>query len=205
MPYKWLDWAKRIQSISQAGISFSTDVYDQERFQELQAISADIMAHYGHASFEYVHDLFQAEVGYMTPKLDVRGVIFREEKILLVKETHDQLWALPGGFCEIGISPKENIIKEVREETGFNVIPSQLLALFDSHKHPHPPQRHHYYKVFMLCSIIGGEMTTGIETKDVQFFRKEDLPLLSTRRNTLSQVEQMFAFLHDPKQPPFVD
>src|SRR5690606_7818977 len=116
MEYKWLEWAKRIQALSQAGLAFSKDVYDIERYEELRKISVEIMADHTDTEMEKVYDLFANETGYQTPKLDVRGAVFQNNQILLVQENHDGTWSLPGGFCDIGLSPSENIIKEIKEE-----------------------------------------------------------------------------------------
>lgn len=172
MQTKWLGRAQRIQAIAQAGLAFSKDVYDRERYEELMKLSVEMMADYSQTEIEVITDLWKGEKGYPTPKADVRGAVFRENQILLVREKHDELWSLPGGFCEIGLSPAENVIKEIKEESGYDTEPSRLLAVLDSHKHPHPPQPYHYYKIFIECSITGGQGETGIETNHAAFSRK---------------------------------
>lgn len=205
MSTKWLEWAKRIQSLSQAGLAYSKDVYDIERFEELRSISAEIMAEHTEVEMEKIKDLFASEKGYQTPKMDVRGAVFRDGKILLVKEKVDNKWALPGGFCDIGISPSENIAKEIQEESGFEAVPVKLLALLDMNKHGHPPQLYHYYKLFVQCEIVGGEATLGIETEGVDFFSASSLPELSLNRNTEDQIEMLFSFLHDAEKTAILD
>lgn len=135
MQTKWLGRAQRIQAIAQAGLAFSKDVYDRERYEELMKLSVEMMADYSQTEIEVITDLWKGEKGYPTPKADVRGAVFRENQILLVREKHDELWSLPGGFCEIGLSPAENVIKEIKEESGYDTEPSRLLAVLDSHKH----------------------------------------------------------------------
>ncbi|MBJ7935845.1 NUDIX hydrolase [Bacillus cereus] len=198
MQHKWLEWAKRIHSLSQAGLTFSKDIYDIERYQELHKISNEIMAEYTNLNLDKIEDLFANESGYPTPKIDVRGVVFQNNGILMVREKSDDKWALPGGFCEVGLSPSENAIKEIQEESGYSVIPIKLLAVLDMNYHPHPPQPYHYYKIFIQCEICGGQATTGIETKDVHFFQKDNLPQLSTNRNTESQIKMLFEFNENP-------
>ncbi|MCE7791231.1 NUDIX hydrolase [Salipaludibacillus sp. CUR1] len=205
MSYKWLDWAKRIQSVSQAGLAFSKDKYDIERYKELQTVSAEIMAEYTDLEAEKIIGLFNKESGYQTPKIDVRGAVFRNNKILLVHEKMDNKWSLPGGFCEVGLSPAENIIKEVKEEAGFDVNAARLLALLDMNKHPHPPQPYHYYKIFILCELAGGKAAAGLETKNVKFFREDKLPDLSQARNTEGQISMLFDFLKKPEKQTIVD
>lgn len=205
MSLKWLEWAKRIQSLSQAGLTFSKDVYDLERFEELRSISVEIMAEHTELEMEKIKGLFAIEKGYQTPKVDVRGAVFYEGKILMVKEKIDSRWALPGGFCDIGISPAENIVKEIKEESGYDVVPVKLLALLDMNKHPHPPQPYHYYKLFIQCEIIGGDAANGVETKGVDFFQENELPELSLNRNIEPQINMLFEFLRNPDKEAVFD
>ncbi|WP_102027687.1 NUDIX hydrolase [Salirhabdus sp. Marseille-P4669] len=205
MSYQWLEWAKRIQSIAQSGISFSKNIYDLERYEELRALSVEIMNGYTDLEMEKITELFANETGYQTPKVDVRGVVFKDNKILLVREIIDDKWSLPGGFCDIGISPSENIVKEMKEESGFRVRAKKLLALLDMNKHDHPPQLYHYYKIFIQCELIGGRAEAGVETNDVQFFKEEELPNLSTARNTKEQISMLFEFLRNPEKEAIFD
>ena len=205
MSVKWLEWARRIQAISQAGLAFSKDPYDRERYEELQSVSAEIFSEYSSMDIEKMEGLFKGELGYPTPKVDVRGAVFKEGKILLVKEKQEERWSLPGGFCEVGLSPAVNIVKEIKEESGYEATPKKLLALLDMNAHPHPPQPFHYYKIFIQCELVGGTASGGTETNAVQFFSEEQLPILSTGRNTESQIHMLFEFLHHPNKEVVMD
>lgn len=205
MSHKWLEWAKRIQALSQSGLTFTKDVYDIERYTELREISAEIMAEYTGLELEKIKGLFCNDLGYQTPKIDVRGVVFKDNQILMVREIIDDKWSLPGGFCDIGLSPAENIVKEIKEESGYDVVPIKLLALFDMNKHGHPPQAFHYYKLFFHCEIVGGHANIGMETKDIQFFSENNLPTLSMSRNTDTQIKAMFQTLNDLKSKTLFD
>lgn len=205
MSHKWLEWAKRIQSLSQTGITFSKDIYDIERYEELRNISAEIISEYTGLEMEKIKDLFTSEKGYQTPKIDVRGAVFKDDKILLVREKIDDRWSLPGGFCDIGLSPSENVVKEVKEESGYDVNAKKLIALLDMNKHSHPPQPYHYYKIFIQCELTGGKAETGLETKDVRFFSEKNLPKLSTGRNTEEQIYMLFDFLRNPNKVSIFD
>ncbi|GGB49783.1 NUDIX domain-containing protein [Virgibacillus dakarensis] len=205
MSYKWLKWAQRIQALSQSGLAFSKDKFDVERYLELHEISAEIMAEYTELNFQKVMNLFSNETGYQTPKVDVRGVVFKEDRILMVKEKIDDKWSLPGGFCDIGLSASENAVKEIKEEAGFDVTATRLLAILDMNHHAHPPQPYHYYKLFIRCKIVGGNAKTGIETKDINFFPEHDLPTLSTGRNTEHQLKMLFEFLRNPDKAAVFD
>ncbi|KRE83050.1 ADP-ribose pyrophosphatase [Paenibacillus sp. Soil766] len=202
---KWLDWAKQIQSIAQIGLTYSKDVYDLERFQALREISVDILDTYTLAGKETINLSFANESGYATPKVDIRGVVFEDDRILLVKEKADGAWALPGGWADIGYSPSEVAVKEIREEAGFEVLPIRLLAVLDKKFHNHPPEPYHIYKMFILCKIVGGEALVGVETSEVRFFGENELPELSAERNTVAQVRSMFDYVRDPDKAVRLD
>ncbi|MCA1054085.1 NUDIX hydrolase [Rossellomorea aquimaris] len=205
MEPKWLQWAKELQSISQASLTYSKDVYDLERFKRIREISVEIMSTYTALNASKIKDLFANETGYATPKVDIRAVIFREGKILMVRENTDGGWSLPGGWGDIGLTPGEVAVKEVKEESGFDVKAVKLLGVLDKTCHPHPPSPYHVYKLFILCEIVGGNAVEGIETSAVGFFREDELPQLSIDRNTESQIHMMFKHLHHPGEEVFFD
>lgn len=198
LPVKWLDWAKQMQSIAQIGLTYAKDVYDLERYESLRQLSIEVMDTYTFAGVEKINLSFANETGYATPKVDIRGVVFENEKILLVREKADGAWALPGGWADIGYSPSEVAVKEIKEESGFVSVPVKLLAVLDKKFHAHPPEPYHVYKMFILCQITGGQALGGVETSEVQFFGENELPELSTERNTAAQVRSMFTYLRDP-------
>ena len=205
MQLKWLEWAKQIQAISQNGLAYSKDIYDIERFEQLRDLSIEILREYTAVDSEQIRLLFANETGYATPKVDVRGVVFRDHQILLVRERLDGAWALPGGWADVGLSPKEVVVKEIREESGFEVEAVRLLGVIDKKFHPHPPSPSHVYKFFILCDIIGGEAKEGMETLQVGFFDEDSLPQLSTERNTEQQVRKLFDYLRNPGLDVFCD
>jgi ADP-ribose pyrophosphatase YjhB (NUDIX family) len=197
---KWLEWAKQIQAISQAGLTYSKDIYDLERFEQLRSLSIDILNEYTEVGTDKIKTLFASETGYATPKVDIRGVVFKEDRILLVKERMDGAWALPGGWADIGLSPKEVVVKEIMEESGFEVKPIRLLGILDKKFHDHPPEAFHIYKIFILCEITGGQAKEGMETLEVGFFEENHLPPLSIERNTEKQVKGLFEILRNPNK-----
>ncbi|MFJ7725316.1 NUDIX hydrolase [Neobacillus sp. NPDC097160] len=202
---KWLEWAKQLQSISQAGLTYSKDVYDLERFEQIRNISVEILSHYTGMDQLVLRDLFANETGYATPKVDIRAVVFRDQKILMVRENTDGNWSLPGGWGDIGLTPSEVAVKEVKEESGFDVRAIKLLGVLDKKCHPHPPSPYHVYKMFIQCEITGGQATKGIETNAVEFFAEKELPALSIARNTESQIKLVFKHLHNPQEPVYFD
>ncbi len=188
----WLDHIKRIQALAQSGLAYSDNQYDIERYEELRQISVEMAALLADTPVERVRGLFDCETGYQTPKVDVRGVIFREGCLLLVREKLDGLWTPPGGWADIGLSPRENVAKEVREEAGLVVEPLRLLAVLDKKNHPHPPSPWHTYKIFILCSDPGGEPVPGPEILEARFYGPEEIPPLSGTRITHGQLEMLF-------------
>jgi ADP-ribose pyrophosphatase YjhB (NUDIX family) len=205
MTFDWLNIAKRLEAIAQTGFTYSKDDYDKERYQEIRDISHKIFNHYTEAPVEKIQSLFSKENGYPTPKVDIRVVIFKNNQILLVKEKIDGLWALPGGWADIGYTPSEVAVKEVREEAGLEVIPIKLIAVFDKKCHAHPPSALHVYKIFILCDITGGSLEPGMETTEVAFFSRNKIPDLSVERNTMEQIHFLFDHEQNPELPTRFD
>ncbi|MCK0471045.1 NUDIX hydrolase [Halalkalibacter sp. APA_J-10(15)] len=205
MEPKWIEWAKQLQAIAQAGLTYSKDVYDLERFEMIRNLSVEIMAEYTEVDQDRIKELFTNETGYATPKVDIRAVVFQENKILMVKEKADSQWALPGGWGDIGLTPSEVAVKEAKEESGFEVKPVKLIGILDKKCHPHPPSPYHVYKIFIQCEIIRGQAKKGMETSEVEFFAENELPPLSIERNTESQIHWVFKHLHHPEEPVYVD
>src|SRR5271165_3269471 len=152
-----------------------------------------------------VLDLFACDAGYATPKVDVRGVVFQDGKILLVQERSDGKWTLPGDWADVGDSPADAVIREIREESGYETRATKLLALLDRNRHDHPPHVNHIYKVFIRCEIIGGSPTTSHEIQDVGFFAEDQIPELSLTRNVPSQIARMFEHYRQPDLPADFD
>jgi len=203
---QWLQWASEIQAISQAGLTYSQEPFDLQRYQRLQTLAAEMIAYQSFESFEKVQQLFLSENHYLTPKLDVRVAVIKDgNQILLVKEITDGKWSLPGGWADVNESPAQSAAKEVLEETGLTVNITKLFALFDKLKHPHPPELPHSYKAFFLADVTGGEITTSIETTQVRFFHQDQLPTLSLHRVVPSQIALAFTHFHQRDLPTVFD
>ena len=190
---EWLEILNKITGLAQSGLHYSKDVYDKERYTQLLEHVRRLMELKEIDTEGFIPQVLQ-DVGYATPKMDVRAVVFKDNKLLLAKETQDGLWSLPGGWADLGCSAAENVEKEVFEETGLIVKARKLLALMDRQKHPHPPMFLHVYKAFFWCELLGGELTPSIETSEVHFFAQDELPALSTARVTEQQIQQCFAW-----------
>lgn len=195
---KWIEWARQLQSIAQAGLHYSKDIYDIERFERIREISAEMLAGAADMPIEKVRDIFLCEKGYQTPKVDVRAAIIKDEKILLVRE-NDGRWSMPGGWADVGLSAAENAVKESREEAGAQVAPCRMVALLDWQKNNGRgiPAAISVYKVFILCSFLGGSFEENIETTESGWFPLDALPELGWQKNTPEQVKMCFDALHD--------
>jgi ADP-ribose pyrophosphatase YjhB (NUDIX family) len=206
MEPKWLEWAKRLQALSQNGLTYAKDPFDRERYEQIQHIAAEMLAEKADAKIEDVLDLFSREKDYATPKVDVRGAVFKDGKILLVKERSDGRWSLPGGWADVGESPSESVEREVWEESGFHVRAKRLAAVYDRGKHPHKPLMHyHIYKLFFICEITGGQATTSSETEQVAFFEESDLPELSITKILPEQIAKMFEYYRRDELTAYFD
>ncbi len=205
MSLDWLKIAKEIQSLAQAGLTYAQDKYDIDRYQQLRELSVRIVEEHSQEPYGKIKKNFAFEEGYQTPKVDIRGVVFRDGRILMVKESSDGLWTLPGGWADVNYSPFEIAAKEVWEEAGIRVTPTRLLAVFDKMKHKHPPDLYHVYKMFILCSDSGESVHPGLETSDVDWFRRDELPGLSPLRITREQILHMFDFYDNPQHDVMCD
>ncbi|MBV8885316.1 MAG: NUDIX hydrolase [Chroococcidiopsidaceae cyanobacterium CP_BM_RX_35] len=203
--YKWLEWAKRLEAIAQTGLAFTEGVYDIERYKSLRVIATEIMATYSNVAPSYVLDLFSQDVGYATPKVDVRAAVFRSDKLLFVKEKIDGCWTLPGGWADVGDSPSEVVVREVQEESGYLTRAVKLLAIYDRDKQGHPPFPYAVYKLHFLCELIGGSPSSSIETDEVAFFGKDEIPELSLSRVLPTQIARIFHHHRYPDLPTEFD
>jgi ADP-ribose pyrophosphatase YjhB (NUDIX family) len=208
---QWLMWARKLQALAQSGLAYTKNPFEIERYQAVREVASEIMAAHTELPVERVRDLFLEEGGYATPKVDVRGVVFRAEPdtgregILLVRELRDGLWTLPGGWADVGDSPAEATVREVYEESGYHTRAIKLLACYDRNKHGHPPYGFHIYKLFFECELLGGEATASAETADAAFFREDEIPSLSLPRVTPEQLVRFFAHHRHPEWPTDFD
>jgi ADP-ribose pyrophosphatase YjhB (NUDIX family) len=202
----WLKWARQLAALSQNGLTYVENPYDIERYEKVREIAAEMISAQSDLSSEDLLAIFTREQGYATPKVDVRGVVFHDGKILLVKERIDGLWTLPGGWADPGQSPSESVVREIQEESGYQSRACRLLAVYDRSKHPHkPPAPFHIYKLFFLCEIMGGSPQTSHETMGVDFFAENEIPELSISRILPSQIARMFEHHRNPNLPADFD
>jgi ADP-ribose pyrophosphatase YjhB (NUDIX family) len=189
-----LEWARKVQAIAQNGIAFTKDPFDRERYGQLQDLVLSILSSELEIPVSKAKEFWDHEEGYATPKVDVRGAIFKDDTVLLVRERSDGKWTLPGGWVDVNDAPSSAVVREIYEESGYEAKAIKLAALFDKNnrRHGHPPGIHHIYKLLFLCELTGGAPALSIETDGVDFFPVTSLPELSPGRTTPSQIERLY-------------
>ena len=202
----WLLWAREIQALAQTGLAFSDDEYDIARYRRLTALAAEMIASQSTLDAETVRADMLAQPGYATPKVDVRAAIVRDGRILLVRERADGLWAMPGGWADVGDEPALAAERETIEETGLTVKARRVVGVYDANRgHDGPLALYHAYKLVFFCEWLSGEPTVSDETLDVGVFPFDALPPLSIQRTATRHLEDVRALLSDPCRPTVFD
>jgi ADP-ribose pyrophosphatase YjhB (NUDIX family) len=200
----WLKWTRELQAIAQTGLAFNPSVHDRERYEMLRALASEMMSAHTAVPAAKIDAFFASERGYATPKVDVRGAAFDEQgRILMVREIADRgRWTLPGGWADVNLTPAENVVKEMREESGVEARVRKLAAVWDRTRQGHPPSEFSCCKFFFICDIAGGTAAPGVETSEIGWFGEESLPIdLSLGRVLPGQLQRMFAHARDPSLP----
>lgn len=201
----WLLWARQIQAIAQNGLTYAQGAFDRERYTQLRALALEIFASYSDLPADTLRALYDREVGYATPKVDVRGAVFYHNKVLMVRERADGLWTLPGGWVDVDDSPSQAVEREILEESGFRAHATKLAAVWDRNRHGHPPHAFHIYKLAFICELIDGAPTPSIETDAVDWFPEHALPPLSQSRILAGQIARLFQHFREPSLPTDFD
>ena len=187
----WLNWVVELQSLALAGLTYGKDVFDLERYQRIREISAQMMVQLSDLPVEKIRQIFCNETGYQTPKIDTRAAIFQGDKILLVRE-RDGRWSLPGGWCDVNQSVGDNTVKEVLEEAGLEAEPKKVIAVQDRERHNQPPYGYGICKIFVECTVRGGEFHKNSETTETGYFALNQLPELAEEKNNEEQIRMCF-------------
>jgi ADP-ribose pyrophosphatase YjhB (NUDIX family) len=190
--FRWLEWAREIQALTQTGLHYSQDHYNQERYHRLQQIAAEIIAEHTSLDLDDLTEVFQQQIGYATPRVDVRGAVFQEGKLLLVRERLDGGWTMPGGWADVGDTPSAGVEREVWEEAGFRVKTRQIVGIYDANR-IFPLEVFHAYKIVFLCDILSGGARISNETSEVAFFSESEIPeMLSGERTSPRHIRDAF-------------
>ncbi len=198
---------KRLNALADTGLLYGENAYDRERYEEIKEITLELMQECTAGNLPHVKELFALPKDYPTAKVDIRALILSDdgEQVLLVQELLDGRWSVPGGWADIGYSAIENLVKECSEETGLDVRPLRLLAVYDKKMHAHPPQAFYVYKLIFHCQVTGGALQKGFDVKDIGYFPLNDLPPLSTDRILPEQIEQLAARARAGESETLVD
>jgi len=197
---QWLTWAREIQSLCQTGLAYSQNDYETLRYRRLMEIAVEMVCTHTGLPQKTLMKSFMAQPGYATVKVDVRGAVIRDGKILLVQERSDRRWCMPGGWADVGEFPSAMVTREVLEESGFEVLPKRVIGVYDANRTGGPLELYHAYKLVFLCDIIGGRARPSDETQAVDFFPFDDLPPLSTNRTDERHLTEVFAHILDTKR-----
>ncbi len=201
----WLKWAREIQALSQTGLTYCQNEYEKDRYIRLQQIAAEMLETQTGLEKAGSIENFKVQPGYATPKVDVRGAIIRDGKILMVQERLDEKWCMPGGWADVGDLPSDMVVREVREESGFEVKATKVVGVYDANRDGRPMEFYHAYKIVFLCEILGGHARPSYETLAVDFFPFDDLPPLSSARTNERHLNEIQKHLENPNRPTYFD
>jgi ADP-ribose pyrophosphatase YjhB (NUDIX family) len=201
----WLAIGRELKAVAQIGLTFNRDPYDRARYERIRELSAALIGQGSGHDARSLLAAFRLEAGYATPKVDVRAAVFADGRVLLVREVNDGFWTLPGGWADVNESPAESAVREVVEESGFEARALKLAAVYDYRKRNRPQHLDSIYKLFFVCELTGGSARPSIETSEVAFFGRHELPTLSVGRTTAAQIERMFRHAEEPGLPTDFD
>jgi ADP-ribose pyrophosphatase YjhB (NUDIX family) len=201
----WLAIGRELKAIAQIGLTFNRDPYDRARYERIRELSAAVIAQGSGQDLRSLLAAFRVEAGYATPKVDVRAAVFADGRVLLVREVSDGFWTLPGGWADVNESPSMSAVREVVEESGFEARAVKLAAVYDYRKRNRPHHLDSIYKLFFICELTGGSARPSLETSEVAFFARNELPTLSVGRATAAQIERMFRHAEEPGLPTDFD
>ncbi len=200
-----LGWAREIQALAQTGCHYANDDHQRARYQRLMAIAAEMLSSLAGLEVAPIVEAFHRQVGYATPKIDVRAAVFREGRLLMVRERMDGGWTMPGGWADVNDIPSQAAERETWEEAGFRVRARKVIGVYDANR-ADPMEFFHAFKIVFLCDLIGGEARPSAETSDVAFFDLDDMPpVLSGERTKLRHIQDAFTHMAKPDSPTFFD
>ena len=200
-----LEWAREIQALAQTGHHYAQDEYQRDRYRRLTEIAAEMMSDPTDMDAPTLIETFNAQIGYATPKVDVRAAVFRDSRLLLVRERNDGGWTMPGGWADVGDVPSEAAERETWEESGFRVKTRRLIGIYDANR-THPLEVFHAFKIIFLCDILDGEARPSVETSEVAFFGLDEIPdTFSGERTTSRHIRDVFAVWRNPESPTVFD
>ena len=200
-----LEWAREIQALAQTGHEYARDEFQRARYARLTEIAGEMISESTGFERAPIVKAFRSQVGYATPKVDVRAAVFRSGKLLLVREVADGGWTMPGGWADVGDAPSEAAEREVLEEAGFQVRAAAVIGVYDANR-TEPMALFHAFKIVFRCELIGGEARPSMETSEVAFFARDEIPMaLSGERTRLRHIADAFDHLAQPGRSTVFD
>ena len=204
-PSRFLEWAREIQALAQTECHYANDDYQRDRCRRLMEIAAEMISDNSGIDCLPLAKAFNAQIGYATPKIDVRAAVFQDGRLLLVQERLDGGWTMPGGWADVGDTPSKAAEREAWEEAGFHVRAKKVVGVYDANR-VRPLEIFHAFKVLFLCDILDGEARPSNETSAVAFFAENSIPVnFSGERTTARHIQDVFAALRDPGRPTVFD
>ena len=198
-PNDLLALSREIKGIAETGLRYGDNNFDRERYKRLHEIASELM-------ISHLPDFrWPMELGYPTPKLDTRAAVIDDGRILLVREATNGLWTLPGGWTDAGHTAAENAVREVREESGYEVEATKLIACRDKARHGHPREAEYVYKMIFACRLLGCEPQTDHEILELGWFTPDALPEMCPHRASPDYVHLAFRHHADPTLPTEFD
>ncbi len=202
---RFIEWAREIQALAQTGYHYAQDDYQRDRCKRLMEIAAEMISGNSDVEFLSLAKVFQSQIGYATPKIDVRAAVFRDGKILLVRERMDGGWTMPGGWADVGDIPSQAAEREAWEEAGFRVKAIKVIGVYDANR-VGPLEIFHAFKIVFWCQLIDGNPRPSQETSDVAFFGPNEIPsVLSGERTKSRHINDAFLVLANPECPTVFD
>ncbi len=181
-----LRWSEALSGIARTGLGFTESLYERERFEEILKVAADIRTeadgenedpdYAGGLVQEWMDTVGKGVPGYVTPKVAVGAAVSNDKgELLLIQRADSGIWLYPTGWCDVGYSAAEVVVKEVEEETGIIAEPVRLIAVLDGLRLGFT--RVPLYSLLFYCQAVGGELEPHpLETRDVGWFTRETLP-----------------------------
>lgn len=179
-------WAESLAGIARTGMGFTESQYERERYEEILKIAGDIKATAddgapvadrgeGHVT-EWMKEIGRGVPGYQTPKVAVGAAVTNDRgELLLIQRSDSGVWLYPTGWCDIGYSAPEVVVKEVLEETGIEVEPVRLIGVLDGMRLG--ASRIPLYSLLFFCRATGGELNIHpLECTDAGWFTRDNLP-----------------------------
>jgi ADP-ribose pyrophosphatase YjhB (NUDIX family) len=204
-PPRFLEWAREIQALAQTECHYAKDDFQRDRCRRMMEIAAEIISDHSGIDLLPLTKAFSSQIGYATPKIDVRAAIFQDERLLLVRERLDGGWTMPGGWADVGDTPARAAEREAWEEAGFHVKAERVVGVYDANR-VRPWEVFHAFKLIFFCNILDGEARPSSETSEVAFFAEDEIPSnFSGERTTARHIRDVFAALRDRDKPTVFD